>query len=82
MPPLRPPLGRLGGGRPIIDLAAGDIDDQLGELGGIAGTLEALVWHGASMRGMASDFQPCEGLALFKGAHYRLANCLPRPIRV
>lgn len=41
---------------PILDLAAGDVDHQLGELGGVAWTFEALVWHGCNMRRSSSSF--------------------------
>jgi len=31
----------------ILDLAAGDVDHQLGELRWIAGTFESVLWHGS-----------------------------------
>jgi hypothetical protein len=41
----------------ILDLAVGDIDHELRDLGGVARTLEALIWHDVSMRDMPSDSQ-------------------------
>jgi hypothetical protein len=46
------------------------VDHELGELGGIAGTFWALVRHGTSMQGAPSRCQRTIGPALFKGAHY------------
>jgi hypothetical protein len=43
--------------RAILDLAARDIDHELGELGGIARAFESLLWHGASMHRLPSRFQ-------------------------
>lgn len=56
--------------RPILDLAAGDVDHKLGELGGIAGTFRALLRHGASMPGGAARRQSGLGFALIGVAHY------------
>jgi MFS family permease len=52
---LIPPFGRPGPARLtdppwwalVLDLTAGDIYHQLGELGGITGAFRALVWHGS-----------------------------------
>jgi hypothetical protein len=56
-------------GRSILDLAAGDINHQLGKLGWVTRTFaKALLWHDASMRDKPSRFQRLEP-ALFKGAH-------------
>src|SRR5437899_916510 len=40
----------------ILDLTAGDVDHQLGELGGVAWAFESLVRHDANMRRVASRF--------------------------
>jgi len=48
-----------GAGSRSSTFTAGNIDHQLGELSGIAGTFSALSWHGANMPGAPSRFQPC-----------------------
>jgi hypothetical protein len=44
-------------GLAILDFAAGDIDHQLSELGWVAGALESVLWHDATMRQNSSGFQ-------------------------
>jgi hypothetical protein len=41
----------------ILDFAAGNVDHELSELGGIAWTFEAFVWHHANIRHRPSVFQ-------------------------
>jgi hypothetical protein len=40
----------------VLDLAAGDIYHELGELGRIARALAAIFWHGVNMRQYSSGF--------------------------
>ena len=43
---------------PVLNVAARDVDHELGELGGIAGAVfQGFVGHCASMRDMTADFQ-------------------------
>jgi len=42
----------------VDDFAAGDIDHELRQLGGIAGALEQVFWHDRIMHGSPSRFQP------------------------
>ena len=52
------------------NLTARNIDHELCELSGIAGTFWVLHWHGASMPGGRPRCQRDQRAALFKGAHY------------
>lgn len=65
----------------VLDLASGDVDHQLGELGGIARALQGLVWHGATMPRLASQRQRHSGTATIKVAHYPAKAELARQAR-
>lgn len=58
--------GLLGRGLLVLDFAAGNVDHELGELGGVARKFGALRWHGVSMLDSRPDARGIEALLYSK----------------